>query len=54
MYDGEQDKFSNDVKKTYNTYDQKTQIPVILVNLDIHFTGLKVIPLLTPDESNEK
>lgn len=51
MYAGENDKFSNDVKQTYNTYDQKTQIPVILVNLDINFTGLKVIPLLTPDES---
>jgi hypothetical protein len=37
------DKFAIDVKNTYNTYDQKTHIPVILVNNDISYTALALI-----------
>lgn len=37
------DKFSFDVKNTYDTYDQLLQIPVIQVNLDIMSTVLALI-----------
>lgn len=43
MYKDEDDKFGNDVKEIYNTYDQEKQMPIILVNADINFVGLKVI-----------
>lgn len=39
------DPFPDDVKNTYNSYNQKTHIPIIIVNLDKSFTGLKLIPL---------
>lgn len=46
LYSEPYDDFSHKVIQTYDTYDQKTHIPVIFINMNIGFTGLRLIPLV--------
>ena len=40
--DTEVDKFSNDVYQMWHTHDPTKQVPVIMVNTELPFTGLKI------------
>lgn len=44
------DRFPMFIKNTYNNYNPKTEIPLIIVNMDNRFTGIKLVPILTPEE----
>jgi hypothetical protein len=44
-------KFTGDVYNAWSTYDMSKEIPVIIVNVEIPHTGLKMLPLPWSDSS---